>query len=217
MAGGDADAGPTAQIPHRPAQGRRGLQPGVDIGGNPVGRQHPGRLPGKQLPFDAAVVGDGCGLGQVCGVEVVRQGLGGPPDGVDVHPVGSRADNAPQPAGAEGQMAVEAVGHRLLVLPRLPQLRDEVRVLPRPLQPAVQLRLIVHVASSLSENHQKISMFCCQHTTPGWKKQEYLSSPHRKQKTWSVSSPSLLTSLFQRDRHPADRNGGEAVHIHQLV
>ena len=30
---GDADASPTAQIPHRPAQGRRGLQPGVDIGG----------------------------------------------------------------------------------------------------------------------------------------------------------------------------------------
>ncbi len=144
MAGGDADARAAVEIPHRPAQGGGGLQPGVEVGGDAVGGQDPGRLPGEEVPFDAAVVGDGHGLGQVRGVEVVRQSLGGPADGVEVHAVGPRPQDAPQASGAEGQVAVEAVGDGFLIVLDLPKLRDQVRVLPGPVQPEGQLVFIGH-------------------------------------------------------------------------
>ena len=139
VTGGDAHAGPAAQIPYRPAQGRGGLQTGVEVGGDAVGRQHPGRLPGKEGPLQPAVVGDGHAPGQAGGVEVVGQALGGPADGVDVHAVGPRPQHAPQAAGAEGQMAVESVGDRRPVRLHGPQLLDQLRVLPRAVQPPRQL------------------------------------------------------------------------------
>ena len=144
MAGGDADARAAVEIPHRPAQGGGGLQPGVEVGGDAVGGQDPGRLPGEEVPFDAAVVGNGHGLGQVRGVKVVRQSLGGPADGVEVHAVGPRPQDAPQASGAEGQVAVEAVGDGFLIVLDLPKLRDQVRVLPGPVQPEGQLVFIGH-------------------------------------------------------------------------
>ena len=40
------------------------------------------------LPLDAAVVGDGHGVAKPLALDKVGQRLGGPADGVDVHPVG---------------------------------------------------------------------------------------------------------------------------------
>ncbi len=144
VAGGDADARAAVQIPHRPAQGRGGLKAGIQPGGDAVGGQHPGRLPGKQLPLDAAVVGDGHGVAKPLALDKVGQRLGGPADGVDVHPVGPGPQDAPQAPGAEGQVAVEAVGHRLLIVLDVLQLCNQVRVLPGPVQPEAQLVFIGH-------------------------------------------------------------------------
>ena len=44
-------------------------------------------------------------------VQVVGQSLGSLGDGVNVHPVGAGADDAPQAAGAEGKIAIKSVLH----------------------------------------------------------------------------------------------------------
>ena len=129
VAGRDADARAAAQIPHRPGEGRGGLQPGIDVGRDAVGGQHPGGLPAEQLALVAAVVGQGHLLGQAGGVQRVGQALGGPADGVDVHPVGAGADDAPQSAGAEGQVPVEPVVDGLGIAGDALQLGDQVGVL----------------------------------------------------------------------------------------
>src|SRR5699024_5088761 len=89
VAGGDADARAAAIVPHRPGQGGGGFQPGVQVGGDAVGRQHTGGLAGKDVALDAAVVADGRLFGQAGGVQVIGQALGGLADVVDVHPVGA--------------------------------------------------------------------------------------------------------------------------------
>ena len=109
VAGGDADSRAAVQIPHRPAEGRGGLQAGIEVRGNPIGGQDPGGLPGEQVPLNPAVPGDGHGLGQVRAVQVVRQPLGGPADGVEVHAVGARAGDAPESPGAKGQTPMEII------------------------------------------------------------------------------------------------------------
>ncbi len=144
MAGGDAHAGPAAQIPHRPAERRRGLQPGIEPGGDAVGRQYPRCLPRKEIAFDTAVVGNGHGLGQVRSVQVVGQALGGPADGVDVHAVGPRADHTPEPSGPKGQIPVKAVGNRRGIVLHRAQLGGQIAVFPGPAEPEVQICLIVH-------------------------------------------------------------------------
>ena len=144
MAGRDTDARAAVQIPHRPAQRRGGLQPGVEPRGDAVGRQYPGCLPGEEVSLDTAVVGDGRRLGQVRRVEVVRQSLGSAADGIDVHPVCPRADDSTQSSCAKLQMPVKTVGHRLFVALYLLQLSEQLRVLSGPLQPAGRILLIVH-------------------------------------------------------------------------
>src|SRR5699024_8202692 len=118
--------------------------PGIQPGGNAVGGQHPGSLPAEQLALDAAVVADGHLPGQTLGVDVVCQALGGPADGVDVHPVGAGANDAPQPAGAEFQIPVEPVGDGIGVIADGFQLGGQVGVLPGAGQPEVQCLLILH-------------------------------------------------------------------------
>ena len=68
VAGGDADARAAAVVAHGPAQGRGGLQPGVDVGLDAVGGEDGGSLAGEHIALDAAVVADGNLLGQAGGV-----------------------------------------------------------------------------------------------------------------------------------------------------
>ena len=83
----------------------------------------------------AAVMGDGHPFGQVGGIEVVGQALGGLADGVNIHPVGAGAQYAAQPAGAEGQVAVEPVGDGGFLPFNGSQLRRQGGVQVRPAAP----------------------------------------------------------------------------------
>ena len=115
MAGGDVDAGGAAQFPHGVGEGGGGHQFPVEVGLDAVGGKDPGGLPGEQFRVDTAVIGHGGGRGVEPGQKDIGVGLGGPADGVDVHPVGAGPQHPPQPGGAELQVGVKAVVH-LLVL-----------------------------------------------------------------------------------------------------
>ena len=84
---------------------------GIEVCLDAVGGQHRRGLLAEQHALVPAVVGNGHGLGlAVCVLEqVIGQALGGLAHGVHVHPVGARADHAPQAAGAELQVPVEPV------------------------------------------------------------------------------------------------------------
>ena len=129
VAGGHADARAAAQIAHSPGQRRGGLQPGVQVGGDAVGGQHAGGLAAEQLALVAAVVADGYFFRQACGVDVVRQALGGAADGVDIHAVAACADDAAQTACAKGQVAVKAVVDGIGITPDAVQFGEQVRIL----------------------------------------------------------------------------------------
>ena len=55
-------------------------------------------------------------------VEVVGEALGGFPDRIDVHPVGTCPEDAAQACSAKGKLAVEGVLERLRGLPQLVEL-----------------------------------------------------------------------------------------------
>ena len=151
VAGRYTDARAAAQVAHRPGKGGRGFQPGVKVGRDAVGGQHPGGFPAEQFALAAAVVGDGHLLGQVGAVQVVGQALGGPADGVDVHAVGAGADDAPQPAGAEFQVPVKAVCDGGLVPGNAVQFGGQVVGQVGLGQPAaVTVLVVVHGIHSLS-------------------------------------------------------------------
>ena len=138
MAGGDADARVALQVPHRVGQGRGGHQLGIDIGLDAVGGQHRRGLLGEQHALDAAVIGNGHGLGLALRVleQVVGKALGGLAHGVDVHPVGARADHAPQARGAKLQLPVKAVVDLVLLALDGLELFGQVLVIQRLLQPS---------------------------------------------------------------------------------
>ena len=149
MAGCYADACAAAQVPYRPGQGRGGFQAGIEIGGDAVGGQHPGCFPAEQFAFVAAVMGKGYLFGQTGSVEVIGQALGGPADGVQVHPVGAGADDAPQAAGAELQVPVKTVADGGFVPGNGLQFGDKVGILHGTGKPEVQFFLILHRAKLL--------------------------------------------------------------------
>ena len=128
VAGRNAHPRPAAQIPYRPGKRRGWLQPGVQIRRDAVGRQHPRGLPAEQFALAAAVVGQRHLFGQAAGVQIIRQPLGGPADRVNVQSVGTRAQYAPQPAGAEFQIPVKPVGNGVGVLLNGGQLGGQVGV-----------------------------------------------------------------------------------------
>ena len=138
MAGGDADARVTPQMPHRKGQGRRGHQLGIEIGLDAVGGQHRRRLLGKQHALVAAVVGNGHRLGLSVGVfqQIIGQALGGLAHRVHVHPVGAGADDAPQAAGAKLQVPVKTVVDLFFLALNRPELLGQVRIVQGLLQPS---------------------------------------------------------------------------------
>ena len=123
VAGGEHHAGVAAVVAHGEAELRRGAHAVEEVDVEAVGGQHMGRDFGKLAAVVAAVVADGGAQLRLAGVafaHIVGQPLRGHGHGVAVHAVGAHAHDAAQPAGAELQMAVEAlvqlrgiVGHRL--------------------------------------------------------------------------------------------------------
>ena len=137
VAGRDHDAGLAMVFPHRIGQHRRGLQLGEQMDGDAVGSEHPRRLPGEKIGFDPGIKRDGDGRLVVPVVQIIRQALGRLADGVDIHPVVSGSDDAPQAARAEFQLPVEAVLDRVLLPFDVLELPDKVGILRGVLEPKV--------------------------------------------------------------------------------
>ena len=109
MAGRHADAHAAPKVAHGEAQRRRGLDARVDERADAVGRQHTRCGFDELLAHVAAVARDGdARVGEVR-VNVIGEALRGLRDGVDVHAVRARADDAAQACRAEGEILVEGV------------------------------------------------------------------------------------------------------------
>ena len=98
---------------------------------------------GVGLALVAAVVADGYFFRQACGVDVVRQALGGAADGVDIHAVGACADDAAQTGGAELQGHGKAVLNGGIVPLNAFQLGLEVCVIQLGSQPTL-IHILIH-------------------------------------------------------------------------
>ena len=110
VGGGNHDAGGAAQ--GTGGKGQHGHRPqGVKpVGGDAVGIQAQGGLFGKLRGHVPGVKGDGYAFsGGALLQNEVGQALGGLPDGIEVHAVATGPQNAPQTAGAKGQVPIEPV------------------------------------------------------------------------------------------------------------
>ena len=106
-----ADAARAAQIAHGPRKRRHRGDARVHVHGHTVGGQDGGRRLHEQLALVAAVARD-CHRRRVeVRVQVVGETLRRTADGVDVHAVRARPDNAAQTGGSEGQILEEGVDH----------------------------------------------------------------------------------------------------------
>ncbi len=122
-------AGLAVELPHRKGEHGGGHQLGIQVDMYPVGRQHRRRFPREQVGLDAAIIGDG-NLGLlVFFVDIIRQALGGAPDGIYVHPVHTGSNHSAEPCGAEFQFPVEAVVDFLRGILDILQFLCQVRVL----------------------------------------------------------------------------------------
>ncbi len=123
MAGGYDDAAVAVQRPHGIGERGRGHELLVEMHAHAVGRKHAGRRLGEERGFVAAVVADGDR--RICKffMKIAAIALGRPGDGVDVEPVGARADHAAQPARAKFQVPVETVENCRFIAGNLLQLR----------------------------------------------------------------------------------------------
>ena len=103
------DTGRGVQITSRKGHGRHRHQNRPDIHLDAVGREHTRSHLCKHIALDAAVITDG--HGRLCKIllQVVRQTLRSLCHGIDVHPVGSCADDAAQTARAKGEVTIERV------------------------------------------------------------------------------------------------------------
>ena len=124
--------------------GHRGeLRPEVHL--HAVSGQHARGHARECIAFETAVIADdGGGSGEAL-VEVVRQPLRSPGDGIDVHAVGPRADHAAQPAGSKGEVAVKGVLDGRFV--HAPELLKKLRI-GHARQPALILLPVIHGVSS---------------------------------------------------------------------
>ncbi len=76
---------------------------------NSIGRKHGGRLFGKQIRLNAAVVSNGGRRFFRMLFKVIGKTLRRPADSVDIHPICPCADNAAQAAGAKSEIPVKTV------------------------------------------------------------------------------------------------------------
>ena len=74
-----------------------------------VGGKHPRCNLGKYIAFDSAVIANGDRrLGKML-FQIVRQALRGLCNGVNIHAIGARANDAPQASCAKGQIPIEGI------------------------------------------------------------------------------------------------------------
>ena len=97
------------QIAGRKGHGRNRHQDRPDVDLDAIGRKHPGGYFCKHIALDAAVVADGHRRRFKVLFQIVCQTLRSLCHGVDVHPVGTCADDAAQTARAKGEVTVKSV------------------------------------------------------------------------------------------------------------
>ena len=105
------DSRRAVQIPHRKRQARSGHQLRINIHLNIVGREYSGRHLREQIRFDAGIIAyrDLPRAAFIMFFHIIRQSLGRFCHRMHIHPVGSRADHAAQPAGSKSQIPIKRV------------------------------------------------------------------------------------------------------------
>ena len=131
------DARVTMQVTHRKGQSGCGHQLGVQMSGNAAGRQNTRGLLCKKLGIDPAVVGDCHRTAGFLFIQVIREALGRLSHGVNIHPVGSRAQHAAQAARSKFQIAVKPVVDLLWLIGNVFQLLSQLRVFQRGIAPSL--------------------------------------------------------------------------------
>ena len=129
VAGCDHDAGDTSQRAHREGEFRRGPQAGKTIGPDAVGIEAERRLHSKLRGHDPGIIGDDHALLlALLSDNVIGQPLGSLAYRVNIHPIGSRSDNAPEPSGSKLQISVKPILNLILIRRDSRKLRLCVRV-----------------------------------------------------------------------------------------
>ncbi len=117
--GGHHHAGVAFHFAHGKRKLRGGAEAVEDVDLDAVGRHHVGGDVGEGWTVVATVIRDGDTQVLLVGVhllDVVGEALGGHGHGVDIHAVGAGTHDAAQSAGAELEVAVEALGQFVRVV-----------------------------------------------------------------------------------------------------
>ena len=151
MAGRHHDAGRSAELAHRKAQGGHRLDTGEEEGPYPIGCENRRRRAHEELAVVAAIAGDGDGWRVEVRFEVIGNALGRLPHRVDVHAVGARPEHAAQTRRPEGKILEEGVFERRRIArsDEVGKLRGDFGV-SRALGPAIDGALQTHVIPVLS-------------------------------------------------------------------
>ena len=135
-------------VPGGKRQGGNGHQGIINPHLHAVGCQHPGSLFGKHIGVDAAVVGNGNQLIAPLGLHPVGKALGGLTHGVNVHPVGTGTQHAPQTGSTEFQRNRKALFDFIVITGNGSQLRRECRVIQPGFLPAFII-IQIHLCSPI--------------------------------------------------------------------
>ena len=118
VAGGNIDTGDAVQSPHGEGELRRRTQRFKYIGLDAVGAQAQSRLVGKFGRHVAGIVSDGHSpLLHTQLADIIGQSLRRLSDRINIHAVGTCADNAAKAGCTKGQRRVETVLNLLLISP----------------------------------------------------------------------------------------------------
>jgi len=145
VGGGDHDACIALIVAGSKAQGRHRHQGIIDAHLDAIGCQNTGSCLGKNVALEAAVVADGDGLAAALGLDPVGQALGSLTHNVDVHAVGTRAQDAAQACGAKLQGHCKAILDLVVVALDLCQFGLQIRIVQLRCQPAL-IFIQIHVA-----------------------------------------------------------------------
>ena len=107
--GRNHDAGTARENAYRIAETGCGHQLGIEVNAYAVCREDSRCCFAEDVALQAAVVADGDGRGRKLPDDIVGQALRGFGNGIDIHAVGARSQDAAEAAGAEGEVAVEGV------------------------------------------------------------------------------------------------------------
>jgi hypothetical protein len=109
MGGSDHHACGRGKVTDRKTEHGRWLEPGIDPDINPHFSENCGSQFGKITRMDPAVTAYGAGGGGEMSQQIGTQSQRCLHDRKDIHTVGSRSENAPEPAGPERKVTVKTV------------------------------------------------------------------------------------------------------------